>query len=72
MIGFNLSTNSKFAIIWTILECYPVVDLILDSIRVTLAFYCKFFAFRIIIFYIACFKKFLSENELTKHTQKHH
>ena len=33
-------------------KCYYVVDLILDSISIILVFYCKFWAFRIILVYI--------------------
>ena len=38
----------KLAVIWLILKCYYVVDLILDSVWITLVIYCKFCAFRII------------------------
>ena len=38
----------KLAVIWTILKCYYLVDLILDSVWIILFFYCKFSAFRII------------------------
>ena len=63
MIGLDLSISAKLAVIWIILECYYVVDLILDSMSVILVFYCKFLAFIIIIFYIAYFNFFLSENK---------
>ena len=52
-----------------ILKYYYVVDLILDSIWIILVSYCKFCAFRIIIFYIAYFIFILSENKETKHVQ---
>ena len=39
-----------------LLECYYFVDLILDSMWITLAFYYKFYAFRTILFYNACFE----------------
>ena len=43
------------AVKWIILKWYYVVDLILDSIWIILVFYCKFCAFKIILFYIAYF-----------------
>ena len=41
-ISTGLSTIAKLAVIWIVLKCYYVVDLILDSISVILVFYCKF------------------------------
>ena len=55
MIHLGLSTNEKLAVIWIILNRYYIVDLILDSISIVLVFYCKFWAFRIILFYNAYF-----------------
>ena len=55
MIGLDLSTSPKLAVKWIILKWYYVVDLILDSIWIILVFYCKFCAFRIILFYIVYF-----------------
>ena len=42
----TLSTSKKLAVIWTVLKCYYVIDLILDSVSIVLFFYCKFWAFR--------------------------
>ena len=56
VIGLDLSTSAKLAVKWRILKWYYVVDLILDSIWITLVFYYKFCAFKIILFYIAFFK----------------
>ena len=55
VIGLDLSTSPKLAVKWIILKWYYVVDLILDSIWIILVFYCKFCAFKIILFYIAYF-----------------
>ena len=55
LTGFGLSTSAKLAVKWIILKWYYVVDLILDSIWIILVFYCKFCAFKIILFYIAYF-----------------
>ena len=57
-MGLDLSTSAKLADIWITLECYYVVDLILGSIWIVLAFYCKFCAFRIILFTMNVFKRF--------------
>ena len=51
LTGFGLSTSAKLAVKWIILKWYYVVDLILDSIWIILVFYCKFCAFKIILFY---------------------
>ena len=53
MTHLGLGTSAKLTVIWIILQCYYIVDLILDSISIFLTFYCKFCAFRIILFYIA-------------------
>ena len=45
----------KCKVKWIILKCYYVVDLILDAVWIILVFYCKFYAFKIILFYIAYF-----------------
>ena len=55
MIDLDLSIRIKLAVIWIILECYNIADLILDWIWIISAFYCKFYAFRMIPFYIACY-----------------
>ena len=55
LTGLGLSTSAKLAVKWIILKWYYVVDLILDSIWIILVFYCKFCAFKIILFYIAYF-----------------
>ena len=55
VIGLDLSTSPKLAVKWIILKWYYVVDLILDSIWIILVFYCKFCAFKIILFYNAYF-----------------
>ena len=52
---YNCKISSYMAII---LGCYYVVNLILDPIWIILAFYCKSFGFRIILFYTACFETF--------------
>ena len=44
---------------WIVLKCYYIVDLILDSISVILVSYCKFWAFRIFLFYISYFQFFV-------------
>ena len=51
MIALDPSTSAKLAVIWIILKCYYVVDLILDSVWIILVFYCKFCAFNIVLFY---------------------
>ena len=48
MIGLEISTSAKLTVISIILKCYYVLDLIFESI--SLVFYCKFCAFRIILF----------------------
>ena len=45
MIHLGLSTSAEFTVIWMILKCYYVVDLILDSISIILVFYCIFLIF---------------------------
>ena len=57
MVGLDLCATAKLAVIWTMLECFYVVDLILDLICNILAFYCIFCAFRIILFYNCMFLK---------------
>ena len=42
-----------------------MLDLIFDSISIILVFYCKLWAFRIILDYISYFWLFLSENQYT-------
>ena len=58
----DLSTSAKLVIIWIILESYYVIDLILDSSLIILAFYCKFVYLEFFLFTPHVFK-FLSENE---------
>ena len=67
MIGLDPSISATLAAIWIILQCYHVVDLILGSIWITLAFYCKFCAFRIILFLHCMFLK-ISIRESIKQT----
>ena len=50
MISLDLSTSVKFSIIWITLECYYVVNLILDSISIILVFYRKLLFFTLLIF----------------------
>ena len=59
--------KENVAVIWTILKCYYVVDLILDSIWIILIFYCKFCAFKIILFYTVYF--YLFYLRITKFTK---
>ena len=61
MTGLGQRTSATLAVIRIILECYHVVELILDSICIILVFCCKFCAFRIILFYIASFEIFFNE-----------
>ena len=63
MIGFDLSKSAKWPLICIRPKCYYVEDLLLDSVGVIAVFYCKFCAFRIIFFYEAFFKVFLSEKK---------
>ena len=49
----DLNTSAKLLVIWTILKWYYIADLILHSIWIILVFYCKFYTFKIILFYIA-------------------
>ena len=57
MVGLDLRATATIAVIWTILECCYVVDLILDLICNILAFCFIFCAFRIILFYNCMFLK---------------
>ena len=57
MVGLDLCATAKLEVIWTMLECFYVVDLILDLICNILAFYCIFCAFRIILLYNCMFLK---------------
>ena len=61
MIGLDLSTSLKSAAEWIIITWYQVLSLILDSIWIILVFYCKFCAFKIILFYTAYFWFFYPE-----------
>ena len=63
MIGFDLSKSGKLPVLCIIQKCYYVEGVILDSVGIIVVFYCKFCAFRIILFYIAFFEVFLSENK---------
>ena len=49
MVGLDLSTSANSVVIWLIVQCYYVVDLILDSVWIILTLYVKFCAFRIIV-----------------------
>ena len=48
MIGLEIGTSAKLAVISIILKCYYVLDLIFEPI--SLVFYCKFCTYRIILF----------------------
>ena len=50
-------------------ECFYVVELILDSNWFILDFYRKFVHLKLLFFALHAFKFFLSEDELTKHTR---
>ena len=50
MIGLDLSTIAKLVVIWIMLECYYVVDLILDAVWIILAFYCRLFYLTLHVF----------------------
>ena len=60
MIDLDLSTSAKLAVKWIILQSYYVVDLILDSIWITLVFYCKFLIFN--FFYSVIYKPNINNN----------
>ena len=59
MIGLDLSTSAKLGVKWIILKWYYVINLILGTIWIILVFYCKFCAFKIVLFYIASFSFFI-------------
>ena len=50
MIGLDISTIPKLVVRWIMLECYYVVDLILDSVWIILAFYCRLFYLTLHVF----------------------
>ena len=50
VIVLDLNTSAKLLAVWIILKWYHVVDLILDSIWISLVFYCKFYAFKLFLF----------------------
>ena len=55
MIGLDVNISAKSAVMWIMLKQYYLVKLILNSIWFISVLYCKFWAFRIILFYIAYF-----------------
>ena len=61
VIGCDLSKNATLAVIWIILKWCCMVDLILDSNRIILVLYRKFYVFNTIPFQIAYFYFFIQK-----------
>ena len=67
MTGVDLSKTAKLVVIWILLKCYYVVNLILNSVWILLVFIVNFVHLGLFFFALHIFEIFVAENRQTKH-----